>query len=166
MIEEALMRYMLSLAVAALVGCASDTSEPPADRELIATMTSAGALSGTAEVRWTPGEELFTATAALSDDVAAAVRPWHVHFGSCTNTGDIVGPAESYEPLVVGQDGRAEMTATVMFELDADVAYSVNVHESPTALSTIIACGNLTALGGGGGGGGGGDDGGDDDYGY
>jgi len=160
------MRYLLSLLLAALVGCDSDTSEPPSDRQLTATMTSAGALSGTAEVRWTPGEELFTATAAISGDVADAVRPWHVHFGACSNSGAIVGSPSSYEPLVVGQDGRAETTATVTFELDASVAYSVNVHESATALSTIIACGDLAALGGGGGGGDGGDDGGDDDYGY
>lgn len=113
-------------------------------------------MSGTADVQWTVGDGEFTATITISGDVPGAQRAWHVHFGSCPNSGSIIGPPDGYPPLEVGADGVATATATVAFELDASVAYSVNVHESPEDLPMIIACGDLintsTSMGGGGGG--------------
>jgi len=123
-------------------------------------------VSGTADIKWNVGDALFTATAAITGDLPGAVRPWHVHFGVCPNSGQIVGPSGSYPALVVDQNGFAEITTTVAFELDAAVPYSVNIHESESALAHVIACGDLEVIAGGGGGGSGGDDGGGGGGGY
>jgi hypothetical protein len=164
------MRLLSLLLIAPIIGCgggggdsADDTTDDGALTATLVALPGHGPISGTANVDWIQGAQEFTASAAISADIAGATRPWHVHFGTCASGGDIVGPAGSYSALVVGQDGTAQSTATVAFELDRIAPYSVNVHESQTALSTIIACGNLAPVGTGGGsdtGGGGGDDGG------
>jgi len=155
--------------ITALTGCSSDSSDgnDNGSRALHAAMAplpGGGTISGTADVQWTVGDAQFTASAQITGDVVGAVRPWHVHFGSCATGGDIVGPAGSYTPMTVGGDGAAASTALVDFELDASAPYHVNVHESQTALTTLIACGNLTSIGSMPSGGGGGDDTGGGDY--
>jgi len=145
-------------------GSGGSDSSDDGSRQLVATMAplpGGGTISGSANVQWTIGDDLFTANVQIAGDAVGVVRPWHVHFGTCATGGDIVGPAGAYTPLTVGQDGAAQTTATVEFELDASAPYHVNVHESQIALTTLIACGDLGGSGGGGGSdnNGGGDDG-------
>jgi hypothetical protein len=128
----------------------------------LAPLPAGGAITGSAEVHWTVGDQQFTAATQIAGDVPGAVRPWHVHFGSCATGGDVVGPAGSYTPMTVAADGTAQSTATVEFMLDASAPYHVNVHESQSAIATLIACGDLERTAGTGGAdqGGGGDNGG------
>jgi len=78
----------------------------------------------------------------ISGATAGAVHPWHVHEGKC-GSGAIVGDPSAYTPLTVGTDGRATSTAKVAVALNEAKDYHVNVHLSPTEMSTIIACGDL-----------------------
>lgn len=135
---------------AALLGCETDDTDDSVRRELRTTLAGVGAfdVTGTAAVTWNVGAMQFTATSTIANDVATSTRPWHVHFGSCDTGGGIVGPPTSYPPLMVGQDGTAQVTTTIAFELDASAPYHVNVHESAAALTTIVACGTLALVGG------------------
>ena len=72
-----------------------------------------------------------------------ALHPWHVHTGTCANSGAIVGSAGNYPVLTVGTDGRASANATIGAALSEGSAYSVNVHRSSSDMGTIIACGDL-----------------------
>lgn len=83
------------------------------------------------------------ANISISGAVAGASHPWHVHLGTCANSGAIVGSAGSYPVLVAGTDGKASANATISAALSEGSAYSVNVHRSPNDLATIIACGDL-----------------------
>lgn len=130
---------------AALVGCGDD-DELGDDQERSADLDGLGDfdnLDGDANVRWTEGTTGFIATIDLENDTPGQVRPWHVHFGTCGSGGEIVGSAEDYPLLEIGEDGRAVATATVDERLERNVDYHVNVHLSEAELGTIIACGDL-----------------------
>lgn len=85
---------------------------------------------------------VFDAEIEIRSDVPSAVRPWHVHFGTCGSGGAIVGPAEAYRTLTIASDGTAEVSAQVFAAYDLGADYHVNVHISPADL-TVIACGDL-----------------------
>ena len=75
--------------------------------------------------------------------MSGTVRPWHVHYGTCGNDQGIVGDPNAYAPLRPGADGAANATATITVPLDTRRTYFVNIHESPTRLQSIVACGPL-----------------------
>jgi hypothetical protein len=68
--------------------------------------------------------------------------PWHVHTGTCDNSGPPIGGAAAYKPLTIGSDGRAESEAMVSVTLSDSASYAVNVHRSPSD-NTVISCGTL-----------------------
>jgi hypothetical protein len=74
---------------------------------------------------------------------SGARHPWHVHRGTCANSGSIVGGADEYPVLEPGSAGTATASANIEVALSEDSQYSVNVHRSPTELGAIIACGDL-----------------------
>ena len=76
-------------------------------------------------------------------DVAGVTRPWHVHIGSCAKGGAVFGSATAYKLLRVNAKGAAEGKATLRVALPDSGSYYVNVHESATNMSKIVACGDL-----------------------
>lgn len=80
----------------------------------------------------------------LTGAEAGDVLPWHVHQGSCGSGGPIVGEPTAYPPLEPGDAGEANATAQITTPLSAGGSYYINVHESPDALGTIVACGELS----------------------
>lgn len=76
-------------------------------------------------------------------DIAGAVRPWHVHVGSCTKGGAIFGDAKAYTALKVGSNGAAEGKATLRVVVPDSGNFYVNIHESAANMAKIVACGNL-----------------------
>jgi hypothetical protein len=76
--------------------------------------------------------------------MSGTVRPWHVHFGTCGNDQGIVGDASAYPAIRPGSDGTATVSASLSVPLDPNKSYFVNIHKSPTELSTIVACGALS----------------------
>lgn len=72
-----------------------------------------------------------------------AMLPWHVHEGVCGSGGAIVGDPTAYPPLAAGLDGSATADATIDVTLDPAADYHINVHESPSEMDTIVACGEV-----------------------
>lgn len=72
-----------------------------------------------------------------------STHPWHIHSGTCETGGGIVGDAQAYPPLRPGANGNAAATARIDVELTPGQRYHVNVHRSPSDLSTVISCGDL-----------------------
>ena len=83
------------------------------------------------------------ATVEYKGDVAGAVRPWHVHVGSCAKGGPVFGSPAAYTPLTVSATGTAKGKATLAITIPETGDYYVNVHESATAMGKIVACGDL-----------------------
>lgn len=82
-------------------------------------------------------------TVNYKDDVAGAVRPWHVHVGSCEKSGPIFADRNAYTPLTVKSDGTASSKSTQTIALPETGSYYVNIHESASNMGKIVACGDL-----------------------
>ncbi|WP_373060966.1 hypothetical protein [Gemmatimonas sp.] len=92
----------------------------------------AGKVSGTTAVEVT-----------YARDAAGAVRPWHVHVGSCAKGGPVLGAASAYPLLRVNGKGAAKGEATLRLVLPDSGSFYVNIHESAAAMTRIVACGDL-----------------------
>jgi len=68
--------------------------------------------------------------------------PWHVHSGTCENSGPPMGDAVAYKPLIVGSEGRADSEVMLTAAFSDSGSYVVNVHRSPSD-KTVISCGTL-----------------------
>jgi hypothetical protein len=149
-------KFMAVCATTLLIGCSDDDNdEAPslAQRTQVATLRGNPGwenLSGESRVDWTPGGSQFLASIRLDGDEPGALRPWHVHFGTCSTGGNIVGPSTDYPALAIDEDGSASSSARIDFELSASAPYHVNVHLSPARMATLIACGDLAQQGTGG----------------
>jgi hypothetical protein len=100
-------------------------------------------VSAMSYVQWAAGASSFTANLRVSGDESEAVRPWHVHQGTCAQGGEVVGGGAHYPALNMDSGGSAEATAVVATALDPAARYHVNVHRSPSEMNTIVACGDL-----------------------
>ena len=138
------MRTALLAAAALTAACAStaEVVESPG-RSLAASMNVTNSYEGrwAAAVNTVPGST--AATISLAGDRSGAVRPWHVHTGTCGSGGGIVGPANAYPALTVGSDGRATAEARVSVGLEMGQRYHVNIHESPSNLGNVISCAEI-----------------------
>lgn len=72
-----------------------------------------------------------------------AMLPWHVHEGVCGSGGAVVGKPTGYPALATGLDGTASAEATIDQVLEPGAEYHINVHESPSDMDTITACGEM-----------------------
>lgn len=135
----------LPVVALALAGCAG--SAPPAQqipaRSLTATLQpeSDSGITGSANVNTVTGSTAAAVT--IGGAKSGEVHPWHIHEGTCGSGGPIVGAPTAYPVLNVGMDGNASASARVGVGLDPNKSYYVNIHESPTNLGTIVACGEL-----------------------
>lgn len=107
---------------------------------------SVASVTGTAEFD-SAGPATSTARVSIRGDLPGSVRPWHVHNGQCAKAGSILGPPTDYPPIKIGPDSTGSATASVNVALPASGDYLVNVHNSPSDLKTIVACGNLKRSG-------------------
>ena len=82
-------------------------------------------------------------TVSIDGDTPGATRPWHVHTGSCTKSGGVVGGGRVYTPLAVDAKGHAGGKATLAVPLADTTMYYVNIHDSAAAMGIIVACGDL-----------------------
>ena len=101
------------------------------------------ALSGS--VQMSPGTEAGSTVVEvkLKGDAAASVRPWHIHIGSCTQPGGVLGGGKSYTPVTVDATGAGESKATLPIVMPDTGSYYVNIHESAANMAKIAGCGNL-----------------------
>ena len=121
-----------------------DIQAPNVPETYSGTINSVGGsgISGTAT--GTTARDSVHVTVNLSGGQPGATYPWHVHEGTCSDSGPpIVGPAGAYPPLVAGADGKATATAHVPAGLNEAKNYIINIHASPTNLGTIVGCGDF-----------------------
>lgn len=90
------------------------------------------------------GQEATTVHIDLDGGESGATYPWHIHSGECGDASPpIVGSADAYPPIQVGEGGEGDSDATVSATLDPEADYIVNVHLSPARLDSIVACGEV-----------------------
>src|SRR5687768_14033010 len=76
-----------------------------------------------------------------------STHAWHLHLGACNNDRGILGAPELYTPVVAGNDGRGDITVTLPFTTPNSGQYFIDVHETQSSASRIVACAPLTAGG-------------------
>jgi hypothetical protein len=127
-----------------------DPSTVPVQNRWNGALSSPPELAGVSAIRgsgWMGPQEKNAdrteAQVSVSNAVPGGKHPWHVHRGRCGADQGIFGPADSYEPLDVNNDGRATSKAELSVATPRTGEFFINVHASRQNMSTIIACGNL-----------------------
>jgi superoxide dismutase, Cu-Zn family len=82
-------------------------------------------------------------TVTLDGDTPGATRPWHIHAGTCTKSGGVVGGGRAYTPLAIDSKGHGAGKATLAVALADTGSYYVNIHDASSAMGIIVACGDL-----------------------
>lgn len=133
---------LLLFAVIAVAGaCATVPVFEP--REWGATVESRSGSDVRANVRAATAPGQTAVSINLAGGQSGGTHPWHIHTGTCANSGGIVGAASAYPPLQPGSNGAASAIAHVAVQLVPGENYHVNVHRSPQALGEIVGCGDL-----------------------
>ena len=117
----------------------------PTPSAMTDTTAGGGRVSGSVTVTPGMGGNSTNAEITVSGLAAGNTYPWHVHSGSCSTGGPIVGPPDAYTPLSVSMGGSADAKATIPVATPASGQFHVNVHKSQTEMNVIIACGDLTS---------------------
>jgi hypothetical protein len=114
------------------------------------SLATPSGMHGVADIRgsaWMGADEgdgnRTRARVEIANAVPGAVHPWHIHRGQCGSDQGILGPADAYKPLKVGDEGRASSEAQLGIALPKTGDYFVNVHASSKNMGTIVGCGNL-----------------------
>ena len=106
---------------------------------------NASGVGGTVTVR-PAGDAQNQTTLMITGGAVGSVMPWHIHTGSCAQPGGIVGPPTAYTAVAAGADGAGTVVVTLPFAAPTSGTYSVNVHKSPSEMSTYVACADLRAM--------------------
>lgn len=80
----------------------------------------------------------------IMGDAPGAVRPWHIHIGSCAKGGGVLGGGRAYTPMTMDGTGHGMAKATLPVAVPDTGSYYVNIHESAGNMGSIVACGDLT----------------------
>jgi hypothetical protein len=155
-------RILLTAAAVALVACAQrqvevETGDVVLDSRWIATLAPVAAVRDSAAITGPTtvtlggrssmmrGSSSVETRAMLSLFGAApgSTHAWHIHLGSCGNDRGVIGSPELYTPVVVGNDGRGDITITLPFTTPNTGEFYVDVHDSQTSASRIVACAPL-----------------------
>jgi hypothetical protein len=143
------------IAAAMLVGCGGKAVEinpeaQPATNRWNAVLATPPELAGAAQVQGTgwmaadPKDNSHTrAHVDITNAAPGGVHPWHVHRGECGNDMGVFGPADAYNVLKVGDDGKAAADGDLSVPMPTTGQYFINVHASVQNMGASIACGNL-----------------------
>ena len=115
-----------------------------------ASLASPGSLAGVVQMggvaTMVPAEDGGTGVSlVLENATAGGVHPWQVRRGACGADEGVLGPADAYEPIEVGDDGRASAAATLPLPTPTTGRYFVSVQASRENPALVVACGNLAA---------------------
>ncbi|CAN5899777.1 hypothetical protein BH24DEI2_BH24DEI2_28210 [soil metagenome] len=102
-----------------------------------------GGITGTVQVTERTTEEGGGTrnTISLEGTRAGSVHPAHFHAGNCGGNGAIVVPLES----ATGAAGSSVTYSDASFDTIVQGDHYINIHLSPDALGTIVACGEVGA---------------------
>jgi hypothetical protein len=108
------------------------------------TLEGAVEIGGTAWMAEAEGSDSTTyVQVSIQNAAPGGVHPWHVHRGQCGSGWGVFGDSTAYEPLEVGDDGRASASAVVDEPLPESGEHSVTILASPRNPDLIVACANL-----------------------
>ena len=157
-------RVLLAATAAALVACAQrqvevETGDVLLDSRWVATLApvavtrDSGAITGATTVSlggrgsMMRGSSSVETHAMLSLFGAApgSTHAWHLHLGAFNNDRVILGAPELYTPVVAGNDGRGDITVTLPFTTPNSGEFYIDVHETQSSASRVVACAPLTA---------------------
>ena len=157
-------RVLLTAAAVTLVACAQRqveiaTGDVILDSRWIATLApvavtrDSAAITGATTVNlggrgsMMRGNSSVETRAMLSLFGAApgSTHAWHIHLGSCGNDRGILGSPELYTPVAAGTDGRGDITITLPFTTPNSGEFYIDVHDSQSSASRIVACAPLTS---------------------
>ncbi|MCA2991002.1 CHRD domain-containing protein [Gemmatimonas sp.] len=150
------MRVLQAAATLALVAVATssllEAATLPAGRvksamaEWVATLQGRDGrkVTGSASARLAADGKSTEVTVTIDGDTPGATRPWHIHTGSCRQSGGVFGGGRAYTPIAVDAKGQGRATATVPAVPADSATYYVNIHDAATAMNIIVACGDLT----------------------
>ena len=79
----------------------------------------------------------------ISGDTPGALRPWHLHTGTCGEQGPIVGPEQAYANIRINARGNGVAVIDLPIPFPEAGTLFVNVHESLKAMEHIVTCGQL-----------------------
>jgi hypothetical protein len=103
-----------------------------------------GRMSGTATL--SPGvtyrETLASIT--LSGAAPGALHAWYVQLGECGHDRGILAGLQPYAPVRIDAEGAGSSTVTLPFTVPTNGHFFVSVRQSDAAISSVVACGNLT----------------------
>lgn len=100
-------------------------------------------VSGRATATATADGKGTAVTVTLEGDTPGATRPWHIHAGSCAQSGAVVGGGRAYTPIAIDAKGQGSGKATLAVPLADSATYYVNIHDAAAAMGIIVACGDL-----------------------
>lgn len=127
----------------------SETDDLPAARWQ-GTVSSPPTLDGAVEMAGTAwmaeAEEADSATqvtVSIRNATPGGVHPWEVRRGQCGSGRGSFGDSATFEPLEVGDDGRASASVMVSEPLPDSGEHSVAILASPSNMDLIVACANL-----------------------
>jgi Cu-Zn family superoxide dismutase len=100
-------------------------------------------IRGLIEMVGGPAKGTTSAEVQYTGDTPGATRAWHVHAGSCSKSGAVLGSAGAYPALKVDAKGATKTKTTLRVQLPESGSYYIDVHDSPTNLGKLVACGDL-----------------------
>ena len=134
------------LAVVAATGLMAATAYQMKWTATLKGQGSTSSMGGTATLA--PGSSSGTsvATIEITGGQPNHTYPWHIHTGKC-GAGGVFGSGSAYKPVMTDAQGAGKSTANLSVAPPQSGDYHVNVHESPTDMKTIAACGELSMSG-------------------
>lgn len=102
--------------------------------------------TGSAMMMATSDGKATEVTIDLKGETPSATRPWHVHSGTCAKSGPPLGGMKPYSPIALDEKGNGVSKATLPITVPDTGSYNVNIHESSTNMSKIVACGDLMKM--------------------
>lgn len=140
------MRILLLTGWFVALGCAKQERDPnPVPGSWIAEIQAIGEHGHSGFAVVAIGVEGNTrANATVTRGSAGGVHPWHIHEGTCRESGAIVGNAELYPLLRPDARGDASATVLIPVTLSMEAEYSVHLHQGPDD-DTLVGCGELVS---------------------
>lgn len=68
---------------------------------------------------------------------------WSVRNGSCNGTGERIGPASAFPPIVIDEDGEGQAETVIVRRIDVDERYAAEVFDQPDGTGPVQACADL-----------------------
>ena len=108
-----------------------------------AALVGAVQMKGSATMQPAKNNENTLFSLNINNATPGGLHPWQVHRGQCGADEGVVGSAEMYQAIKVGDEGRGKASATLPMTTPTSGSYFVTVGASAANAETVVACGNL-----------------------